>query len=93
MDKPESQPKWYTMTPEAVGKELGVDPAKGLSAGEAQQRLQKYGLNELVDRGTQNPWKILTATAPTLQVPSRPRITVWELLESRRRLIYSLQML
>ena len=45
-----NQPKWYTMTPEAVGKELGVDPAKGLSAAEAQQRLQKYGQNRLEEK-------------------------------------------
>ena len=41
VEKTESQSKWYTMTPEAIGKELQVDPAKGLSAAEAQQRLQK----------------------------------------------------
>ena len=29
-----NQPNWYTLTPEAVGKELQVDPAKGLSAGQ-----------------------------------------------------------
>ncbi len=50
MDKPESQPKWFTMTPEAVGKELGVDPAKGLSAAEVQSRLQKYGPNVLAEK-------------------------------------------
>ena len=41
------QPKWYAMTPEAVAGQLKVDPAKGLSAAEAQQRLQQYGANEL----------------------------------------------
>ena len=35
------------MTPEAVARQLKVDPAKGLSAAEAQQRLQQYGPNEL----------------------------------------------
>ncbi len=35
------------MTPEAVAGQLKVDPAKGLSAAEAQQRLQQYGANEL----------------------------------------------
>ena len=38
---------WYQLTPEQVAKELGVDPAKGLSAAEAQQRQQKYGPNEM----------------------------------------------
>ena len=35
------------LTAEDVAKQLQVDPAKGLSAAEAQQRLQKYGPNEL----------------------------------------------
>ena len=51
MSQPESsQPKWYGLTVEAAAKQLQVDPAKGLSAAEAQQRLQKYGPNELAAR-------------------------------------------
>ena len=46
----DSQKKWYTLTPEDVGKELGVDPAKGLSSAEVQQRLQKYGPNRLDEK-------------------------------------------
>jgi P-type Ca2+ transporter type 2C len=42
-----SQPKWYNMAAEAVEQQLKVDPAKGLSASEAQQRLQQYGPNQL----------------------------------------------
>jgi P-type Ca2+ transporter type 2C len=49
-DTPLKQPKWYTLTPEAVGKELQVDPSKGLSAAEVQQRLQKYGPNQLAEK-------------------------------------------
>jgi P-type Ca2+ transporter type 2C len=45
-----SRTKWYTLTPEAVGKELGVDPEKGLSAAEAKQRQQKYGPNVLAEK-------------------------------------------
>ncbi len=41
------QPKWYALTTEAVAQQLKVDPAKGLSAAEAQQRLQQYGPNQL----------------------------------------------
>jgi len=37
-----NQPKWYTLTPEAVEQQLKVDPAKGLSPAEAKQRLQQY---------------------------------------------------
>ena len=51
MSQPESsQTKWYGLTVEAAAKQLQVDPAKGLSAAEAQQRLQKYGPNELAAR-------------------------------------------
>jgi Ca2+-transporting ATPase len=39
---------WYALTAEEVAAELQVDPAKGLSAAEAQQRLQQYGPNALV---------------------------------------------
>ncbi len=38
---------WYRLTQAQVAQKLGVDPAKGLSPGEAQARLQKYGPNQL----------------------------------------------
>src|SRR5262245_26892699 len=41
---------WYRMTPEQVAQKLGVDPAKGLSNAEVQQRLQKYGPNKLAGK-------------------------------------------
>ena len=44
-DITESQPKWYTLTSEAVSQELQVDPSQGLSAAEATKRLEKYGPN------------------------------------------------
>ena len=48
MSQPESsQPKWYALAAEDVAKQLQVDPAKGLSANEAQTRLQQYGSNKL----------------------------------------------
>ncbi len=51
MSQPESsQPKWYALTAEDAAKQLQVDPAKGLSAAEAQQRLQKYGPNKLAEK-------------------------------------------
>jgi P-type Ca2+ transporter type 2C len=48
----QSQPQstWYRLTPEAAAQQLGVDPTKGLSAAEAQQRLQQYGPNRLAGR-------------------------------------------
>ncbi len=44
---PVEQTSWHTLSPEDAAKKLQVDPAKGLSAGEAQKRLQTYGRNEL----------------------------------------------
>jgi P-type Ca2+ transporter type 2C len=49
-ENPENQPKWYTLSPEEVGKHLQVDPAKGLSSAEAQQRMQKYGPNQMEEK-------------------------------------------
>ncbi len=49
-DTSNNQQNWYTLDPEAVAKELGVDLAKGLSAAEVQQRLQKYGPNRLAEK-------------------------------------------
>ncbi len=45
-----NQSQWYALTAEAAAKQLQVDPAKGLSAAEAQQRLQKYGPNQLAGK-------------------------------------------
>jgi Ca2+-transporting ATPase len=41
---------WYRLTPEATAQQLGVDPAKGLSRAEAQQRLQANGPNRLAGK-------------------------------------------
>jgi Ca2+-transporting ATPase len=51
------QPNWFTMSSEAVAKELGVDPAKGLSKTEAAARLQKYGRNELAGKKKEPGWQ------------------------------------
>jgi Ca2+-transporting ATPase len=53
----ESQPKWYTMSPEAVEQQLKVDPAKGLSAAEVKQRLGKYGPNKLEEKKKEPGWQ------------------------------------
>src|SRR5512139_1368249 len=49
--------KWYTLSSEQVAKELGVDPAKGLSKAEAASRLQKYGRNELAGKKKEPGWQ------------------------------------
>src|SRR4029453_18673701 len=43
----ESTKNWYALSAKDVARELGVDTAKGMSTAEAQQRLQKYGPNQL----------------------------------------------
>ena len=48
---------WYTLTREAAAKQLGVDPAQGLSGSEATQRLQKYGQNVLTEGKKEPYWK------------------------------------
>jgi P-type Ca2+ transporter type 2C len=56
-DTNSKQAKWFTLSPEAVAKELGVDPAKGLSKAEAASRLQKYGRNELAAKKKEPGWQ------------------------------------
>jgi len=53
----ESKPKWYALTGEAAAQKLQVDPAKGLSAVEAKERLQKYGPNELAAKKKESGWQ------------------------------------
>ncbi len=38
---------WHVLAPEALGRELGVDPGKGLTEDEAKRRLAAVGPNEL----------------------------------------------
>ena len=51
------QPKWYTLSPQNVAQQLKVDPAKGLSSAEAQQRLQQYGQNVLAGKKKEPGWR------------------------------------
>jgi Ca2+-transporting ATPase len=48
---------WYTLSPEEAGKQLQVDPAKGLSSDEAKSRLQKYGPNKLAEKKKKSGWE------------------------------------
>jgi Ca2+-transporting ATPase len=50
--------QWYQQTPQNVIEELKSNPGTGLSAAEAQKRLDRYGLNELIERGKKSPWVI-----------------------------------
>ena len=50
---------WYQMTAEQTAATLNTTPAQGLSDAEAAARLEKYGPNELVERGGRTPWQII----------------------------------
>ncbi len=52
-----NQKTWYALTADEVARELQVDPAKGLSAAEAQARLQKYGRNVLAAKKKESGWQ------------------------------------
>ncbi|MFN2134856.1 MAG: cation-translocating P-type ATPase, partial [Candidatus Promineifilaceae bacterium] len=43
------QKNWYALTADEVAETLQVDPARGLSTAEAQQRLQQFGPNVLAE--------------------------------------------
>ena len=60
--------KWYQLKTEDVLKELGTDAVRGLSGSEAAVRLNRHGLNELVDRGQKSPWAILWEQMTALMV-------------------------
>ena len=50
---------WYQLTKEEVAERVDANPESGLSSTEADARLEKYGLNELIERGVKSPWRIL----------------------------------
>jgi Ca2+-transporting ATPase len=49
----------WTVPAEAVADELGTDPATGLTAAEAADRLRRVGPNALVERGRKPAWRLL----------------------------------
>ncbi len=50
---------WHRIPAADVLATLGTDPAAGLTTTEATARLQRYGRNELIDKGAKSPWSIL----------------------------------
>ncbi|MCA9916980.1 MAG: cation-translocating P-type ATPase [Anaerolineales bacterium] len=50
---------WFQQDVDTTLQELNSDAKSGLSAAEAKNRLNEYGLNELIEKGTKNPWLIL----------------------------------
>jgi len=49
---------WYALTPEEVAKRLGVDPAAGLTAAEADSRRSKYGTNAFAQAKKASPLQL-----------------------------------
>ncbi len=52
-----SDVKWYVLASAEVASRFHVDPSRGLSAIEAQQRLQQYGPNHLTDKKKEPGWQ------------------------------------
>jgi len=52
---------WYHKTPEEVAAEVDVDPAHGLGAGEAAQRLARYGPNAVPTEPPPSWWSVARA--------------------------------
>jgi Ca2+-transporting ATPase len=61
---------WYQLEPREVLACLDSDASQGLSTAEAARRLMETGLNQLIDRGRKNPWRILweQLTAPLVVI-------------------------
>ena len=49
---------WYARPGDEVAAELGVDPERGLGAGEVDARLSKYGPNELPKEPPPRTWDV-----------------------------------
>jgi Ca2+-transporting ATPase len=61
-DAPEldtTQEEWHALEPEKVVNELATSPDTGLSQQEAQQRLEKYGPNQLEEAPSISFWQML----------------------------------
>lgn len=50
---------WFAKQPQEILQEFETNLEDGLSEKEVAVRQQKYGPNELIDRGTKSPWKII----------------------------------
>jgi Ca2+-transporting ATPase len=50
---------WYKLSVDETRSELKTSQEDGLTSTDAQKRLAQFGANELIDRGSKNPWLIL----------------------------------
>jgi Ca2+-transporting ATPase len=51
--------EWYQLSTNEVLEKLESDPENGLTSVEAAKRLEQFGPNELVEKGSKSPWLIL----------------------------------
>lgn len=58
---------WHTMKREEVFEELDTS-AEGLQGAEVEKRLEKYGPNELEERGLRSPWVVLLSQFTEIMV-------------------------
>ncbi len=49
---------WYSTNRDEILQRLNSDADTGLTSTEAEERLRRYGTNELVDQGKKSPWRI-----------------------------------
>jgi len=59
--------KWYTLSRERVYEELDASP-NGLESEEVTRRLERYGRNELEERGLRSPLKVLLSQFTEIMV-------------------------
>ena len=59
---------WHTLEADETLNHLQTDLQRGLATTEAEQRLQRFGTNELIDRGGVSPWRILWSQVTSIMV-------------------------
>jgi P-type Ca2+ transporter type 2C len=58
LQQPAQNLAWYALSAQEVAGQLGVDPADGLDAHEAERRLEEYGPNELPAEPPPSMWAV-----------------------------------
>ncbi len=53
----EQTPTWHVLPGDGVARELGVEPLSGLTAVEAEERLQRYGPNKFAEAESEPRWR------------------------------------
>lgn len=59
MPDPKEKVSWHSMSVPETAEQTGADVHRGLDQEEAGRRLEKYGPNELTERGVKSAWLIL----------------------------------